>query len=389
LILRAVLVRRVSFWVVPVLAGAALAGCSSSATTTSSPRPGLIAVEGPMTGPQAATGIDMARGAQLAVNQINAGGGVDGVRLTLLREDDAATAAGGLRAAGKALAAHAFGVVGPFNSSVGIVNLPLYKKAGLPIVRLTSSVQTEGYGVTTQPMDSQVAPVEVQEISHVLRATRPAIIYDTSTYTSGIAAQVKTELKQAGDPAVGSVSVTSTQTSFRPALQKLAASHPDLLYIAAYGTEAGKIALAASTMSLGTCFVDLAAQGSDFVSAATRPVAQHCISSGVPSPQQFAGASKYVTDYKAMFHANPGTWGTFTYDSVEVLAKAVKRAGWHQQAVATGIAHAPGYQGITGAITIAPSTGNRTESTVVILDIDQSGNYVVDRRWAAAAKFPL
>lgn len=342
-----------------------------------------------MTGPQAATGIDMARGAQLAVNRINAGGGVDGVRLKLLRVDDAATAAGARRAAGNAVSAHAFGVVGPFNSSAGVVSLPMYKKAGLPIVRLTSSVQTEGYGVTTQPMESQVAPVEVHEITHILGATRPAIIYDTSTYTSGIATQVKTELKKAGDPAVGWAPVTSSQTNFRPALRKLAASHPGLLYIAAYGTEAGKIARAAATMNLGTCFVDLAAQGSDFVSAATQPVARHCLSSGVPSPQQFVRAGRYVTQYEAKFHAQPGTWGTFTYDSVEILASAVKRAGWHQKAAATTIDHISGYQGITGPITIAPPTGNRTQNTVVILDIDRSGNYVINHKWATATRFPL
>lgn len=342
-----------------------------------------------MTGSQAATGIDMARGAELAVDQINAGGGVDGTRLTLLRENDAATAPGGLRAADNAIAAHAFGVVGPFNSSVGIANLPVYRRAGLPIVRLTSSAKTEGYGVTTQPMDSQVAPVEVQEIARVLRARRPAVIYDTSAYTSGIAAQVEAGLKKAGDPAVGSVPVASTQTSFGAALQKLAASHPDLLYIAAYGSEAGKIALAASKMSLGTCFVDLAAQGSDFVSSATRAVAERCLSSGVPSAEQFVRAGKYVTDYEARFHTQPGTWGTFTYDSVEVLANAVRRAGWHQSAVAMAMDRTKGFQGITGPITIAPSTGNRTQSTVVILHIDRAGNYLIDPAWAAAARFPL
>jgi len=342
-----------------------------------------------MTGPQAATGIDMARGAQLAVDQINAAGGVDGVKLTLLSLDDAATARGGLRAAHKAIAARAFGVVGPFNSSVGIVNLPVYKKAGLPIVRLTSSVKTEGYGSTTQPMDSQVAPIEVQEITQVLGAKRPAILYDTSTYTAGIAAQVKAGLQAAGDPAVGTVSVTSTQTNYVAALDQLAATHPDLLYIAAYGTEAGKIALAASTMSLRTCFVDLAAQGSDFVAGATQAVAEHCVSSGVPSAQQFTGASGYVTSYESRYHASPGTWGTFTYDSIEILCQAIEHAGWHQRAVVTALDHTTAYQGITGPITIAPATGNRVQSTVVILDIDGSGNYVIDPTWAAAVNFPL
>lgn len=353
------------------------------------PVPGLIAVEGPMTGEQASTGIDMYDGAALAIANINAAGGVDGVQLKLLKLDDKATAAGGIAAARKAVAARAFAVVGPFNSSVGVANLPLYRRAGLPIVRLTSSVKTEGYGATTQPMDSQVAPIEITEITGVLHAKRPAIIYDTSTYTSGIAKQVKAGLAKTGDPAVATVSVKSTQTNYASALSKVAAQHPDLLYIAAYGTEAGAIAKAASTANTGKCFVDLAAQGPDFVTAATQPVASACLSSGVPSAQQFAGASQYVSSYQSTFHTSPGTWGTFTYDSVEILAAALEKAGWHQKGVSAALSRIRDYQGITGPITIAHSTGNRVQSTVVILDVNSAGSYVIDPQWAAATGFPL
>jgi ABC-type branched-subunit amino acid transport system substrate-binding protein len=342
-----------------------------------------------MTGEQASTGIDMANGAQLAVDQINAAGGVDGVKLTLVKVDDGATAAGGIRAAHKAIASRAFAVVGPFNSSVGVVNLPLYAKAGLPIVRLTSSIKTEGRGVTTQPMDSQVAPVEVKEITQVLHASRPAIVYDTSTYTAGIASRVQSGLKKAGDPAAAFVSVNSSQTNFSKALKKVALSHPDLLYIAAYGAEAGTIAKEASTMSLGKCFVDLAAQGPDFVSAATQPVASACLSSGVPSAQQFAGAAQYVSSYQSDFGSAPGTWGTYTYDSVEILANAIRQAGWNRTAVITALGLTKNYAGITGPITTARKTGNRVQSTVVILDVNSAGNYVIDAQWATATGFPL
>jgi branched-chain amino acid transport system substrate-binding protein len=362
---------------------------AGAASAKKAPVTGLIAVEGPMTGDQASTGIDMANGAQLAVDQINAAGGAGGVQLKLLKLDDKATAAGGIAAAHKAIASGAFAVVGPFNSSVGVANLSLYKRAGLPIVRLTSSVKTEGYGVTTQPMDSQVAPVEIREITKVLKAERPAVIYDTSTYTSGIAKQVKAGLVKAGDPVVAMIPVTSTQTNYQNAIRKAAAAHPGLLYIAAYGAEAGAIAKTASTASTGKCFVDLAAQGPDFVTAATQPVASACLSSGVPSAQQFAGASQYVANYQSMFHTSPGTWGTFTYDSVEVLAGALAKAGWHQKAVSQTMTRTRNLAGITGPITIAPSTGNRVQSTVVILDVDSAGNYVVDPQWANAVGFPL
>ncbi|HEY1465407.1 MAG TPA: branched-chain amino acid ABC transporter substrate-binding protein [Acidimicrobiales bacterium] len=363
----------------------------SSAAPATKFTPGLIAVDAPLTGSQSSTGIDMWRGAQLAATQINASGGVDGVMIKLVQADDKATAATGVTVAKKMIAQRVFGVVGPFNSSVGVANLPIYKKAGLSIVRLTSAAATQGFGATTQPMDVQVAPVEATEITQVLHATRVAIIYDTSTYTSGIAKSLRGLLTKDGHAPVAFQSIKEGQTNFTKALTAAAAAKPDLVYIAAYGKEAGLLALGASQMNVpGTCFVDLAAQGPDFVAAATTPVAQKCLNSGVPSAQQFAGATEYVSNYISTFQAQPGTWGTFTYDSLEILAQAVRDAGsWNQAAVQSKLSHTTAFAGITGTITIRPKTGNRLNTPVVMLDIDSGGNYVIDPAWATAEHFPL
>jgi ABC-type branched-subunit amino acid transport system substrate-binding protein len=363
----------------------------SSAAPAKKFTPGLIAVDAPLTGSQSSTGIDMWRGAQLAATQINASGGVDGVKIKLVKADDKATASTGVTVAKKMIAQHVFGVVGPFNSSVGVANLPIYKKGGISIVRLTSAASTQGFGATTQPMDVQVAPVEATEITQVLHATRVAIIYDTSTYTSGIAKQLRGLLTTTGHAPVAFQPIKEGQANFTKVLTAAAAAKPDLLYIAAYGKEAGLLALGASQMNVpGSCFVDLAAQGPDFVAAATTPVAQKCLNSGVPSAEQFAGATDYVSAYNSTFHAEPGTWGTFTYDSLEILAQAVRDAGgWNQAAVQSKLSNTTAYPGITGTITIQPKTGNRLNTPVVMLDIDASGNYVIDPAWATAEHFPL
>jgi branched-chain amino acid transport system substrate-binding protein len=92
-------------------------------------------------------------------------------------------------------------------------------------------------------------------------------------------------------------------------------------------------------------------------------VAQHCLNSGVPSAQEFAGASQYVTDYESAYHETPGTWGTFSYDSVKLLAQAVRDAGgWNEAAVKSRLQHTTNYEGVTGIITIEPTTGNRVNS---------------------------
>ena len=344
-----------------------------------------------MSGPQASTGIDMFQGAELAANQLNAGGGVNGVRIQLVRADDKASPSAGVTVARRMVSEHVFSVIGPFNSGVGVRNLSIYRSAGVSIVRLTSAHSTEGYGVTTQPMDVQVAPVEANEITEGLHDTRVAIVYDTSTYTAGIASQLKGLLTADGHPPVAFESITEGQKSFSKVVSKAAAAQPDLLYIAAYGQDAGNIARQAAEAHLDAgCFVDLAAQGPDFVAAATEPVAENCVNSGVPSAQQFAGAATYVNEYESAYHAPPGTWGTFTYDSLMMLAQAVRNAGgWKQAKVRSGLDDISGYQGITGTITISPKTGNRVNSPVVILNIDASGQYQIDSAWATMTGFPL
>jgi len=344
-----------------------------------------------MTGPQSATGADMYRGAQLAADQINAAGGVDGVKLQLVRADDAALPGTGVTVAKHMVQQGVFGVVGPFNSGVGVDNLSIYRSAGTGIVRLTSAHQTQGFGVTTQPMDVQVAPVEAKELTDQLHATRVAIIYDTSAYTASIATQLEGLLTVAGHAPITVAPVHESQTNFDTVLAAIKEAHPDVLYIAAYGTVAGQIVKQAAQLGVGArCFVDLAAQGPDFVAAATGPVAQTCLNSGVPSAQQFTGATAYVSQYQAAFHAAPGTWGTFTYDSVELLAKAVTAAGgWKQTATRAALSHTVNMTGITGEITIDPGTGNRVDAPVVVLGIDPAGNYVIDPAWAQATGFPL
>jgi branched-chain amino acid transport system substrate-binding protein len=174
-------------------------------------------------------------------------------------------------------------------------------------------------------------------------------------------------------------------------VQKIEAAKPDLFYSSTYFPEGGKIAKEAAARGVkATCLMGLANQDPKFVDAAGLAVAERCYSSGVPSADQFAGARTYVADYRSKFDAAPGTWGTFTYDSVELLLSAVRSVGaWDADRVREQLSKTTDYTGITGEIDIDPETGNREVVPVVILDIDDQGSYVVDKKWAKFAGFTL
>src|SRR5437870_4427062 len=98
--------------------------------------------------------------APLTVREANAGNGVLGRRVKIVRADDKGDRANAKRVARRVIKDKVAAVIGPYNSSVGIVNLPIYLRNRVVPVHLTSSDDTRGEGITIQPKNSQIAPIE-------------------------------------------------------------------------------------------------------------------------------------------------------------------------------------------------------------------------------------
>ncbi|HLX87778.1 MAG TPA: branched-chain amino acid ABC transporter substrate-binding protein [Acidimicrobiales bacterium] len=384
----------------PVIAGAlavgaafGLAACSSGGTPQNSIAGNVvkIAVEGPMTGDQSSTGIDMWRGASLMAATVNQSGGVLGKHIEIVRVNDQAQASRAVAVAERAIGKHIEAVVGPYNSAVGLENLPVYLRAGVVVVRLTSNQKTNSMGITLQPMDYQVAPFEASAVEKMAGHQRVAIVYDTSAYTSGVADQMKTLLTAAGIPVVAYQSFTSTQTQFADVLTAVKASSPTVVYYDGYDPQAEDLVKQAAAMGVpGTCLVDgLAAQGPTFLSTVPLALAQKCVFSGVPTAAQFSDASSYVTAYKAAYHEDPGTWGVFAYDSLGALVHEIQAVGSLSPAkVNAALLHLSGYAGATGTTTIDPATGNRLDPPLVMQIVDPTGHYVVSPDWSQRGALP-
>jgi branched-chain amino acid transport system substrate-binding protein len=363
------------------------AGCAGQ--TAEPDRPVVrIALEGPITGEQASNGLDMLRGARLAVEEANGRGGILGRDIVLVPADDRADPDLGVEVAREVVNRRVFAVIGPYNSSVGVENLSIYLDHGVIPIHLTSDSATNGQGFTVQPKDYQVAPIEAEAITEFFEAKRVAMLYDPSTYTVGIARQLRGLLLEAGVEILA-FERADPDGSEVDLLRRIMADKPDLLYASTYYPQGARIARETLKLGLsGTCLMGLANQDPGFVQQAGLEAARACASSGVPEAGQFPGATAYVDAYSARFDTEPGTWGSFTYDSAKLLFDAVRRAGtWDPDAVRGELAATEGYDGITGTISIDPSTGNRVDVPVVILEIDGEGNYVVNQGWSRFAGF--
>ncbi|MFM8862579.1 MAG: branched-chain amino acid ABC transporter substrate-binding protein [Acidimicrobiia bacterium] len=374
--------------VVAVMA-AISAGCSSGGSSKSSSTI-RIGLEGPLSGSQSDTGTAMLRGAQMAAEELNAKGGIGGRKVEIVPIDDKADPEAGTAAATAAVAKGLEGVVGPYNSGVGLRTLPIYTAAGLVPLRFTSADTTAGLGFTLQPMTSQIAPVATDAIVKWAKATSVALIVDsTQTYNKDAAAAMAKTLPAAGARITTTVEITPGGTSYADAVAKALATNPQLVYVVAYYPEAGLVAKAmADAGTAAKCLADFGAYDNGFVTAAGTAAATTCPLVGVPAPDDFPGAAERVTAFNKKFGTGPGVWSPYAYDSVLVLADAIGRAGSTAAAdVSAALAATKGWSGWTGTVSFASPSGNRVPAPVTVNVADNAGMLHVDASWVAAVGF--
>lgn len=308
--------------------------------------------------------------------------------MELIAGDDAADVEKGVALARQAAGTGVFAVIGPYNSSVGIHNLPLWISSGVVPIHLTTNNATNGMGYTVQPKDFQVAPIESKAIAGFFKGSRVAIVFDQSAYTAGIAHEVKAALEKAGVHIVLYEGFPEGTVDPKKIVDAVSAANADLFYSSTYFPQGASIAKEAAGRLQATCFMGLGNQDPGFVARAGLEASRRCLFSGVPSAEQFPAARRYVDEYRRRFQATPGTWGTFTYDSLALLLDAVRRVGaWDGEAVKTRLTGTKGFEGLAGKIDVDPKTGNRVDVPVVVLGVNPEGRFVFDRRWAEFSGF--
>jgi branched-chain amino acid transport system substrate-binding protein len=376
-----------------LLAALIAVGCGSSGSGTTGGGSGAfrLGLEAPLSGDESVLGQGMLRGAQLAADKLNETGGIDGREVEIVEIDDEADPETGTAAAQEAVEAGLDGVVGPWNSGVGIKTLPIYVDAGLVPIRLTSDPSTNGLGYTLQPMTYQIAPVASEALTGWLGAKSVAIAYDpTQNYTVTVSKALKADLEDAGVKVTAYAKVEPGEKDYTGLVEELGEKKPDVIYAAVYYPEGGLIAKEMHEAGVDAqCVADYASYDTGFVETAGVPAAQACPVVGVPAPEDFKGAKPHVSEFRDRFDEEPGTWSPYTYDSVDFLADGIEKAGGTDaggvEAVLDGV---EGWKGWTGPVTIDPKNGNRNPATVVIVDTDANGTLHVDGEWAKAVGAP-
>jgi branched-chain amino acid transport system substrate-binding protein len=374
-----------SGWLVAVVGGFSLSLAGAVGSASSGPL--VLGVEGPQSGAQAANGLDQLRGVRLAVRQLNARGGLwDGRKVAIFAADDKGDAAQARPVARRVLARGIRFLIGPYNSSVGIANLGLYRRNHVLPLWMTSRDETAGVGATVQPMNTQIAPIEEAYLRRLAIRRVAMLVDDTANgaFTKGMADRLEAALERDG-ASVTRISIRETteagdpSTYYADRVAQALAGGPDLVYVSTYYPEGVEIAKALNAVgSTPRCLMGLANVDNAFVAKVTLAEAQRCVFSGVPAATEMPSARSYVRNYRATFGRAPGVWGSFTYDSARILFAAINRArSYRFAAVERGLRATQGHRGATGTITINRKTGYRQAVPVSILRVNNQKRFVI------------
>lgn len=322
-----------------VLTAAMVTGCSTSKdgdeTSNASAEEIVIGGVFPLTGDIPGIGTAMENGAKLAVEDINAAGGVLGKTLKLISEDDQNQASVAPNAISKLIDQDKVaGVVGTYASSCSIPMATIAKEKKIPMISIGSTnekVTQEGGGYVFRAcfIDPLQGKVGAQFAIEKLGALKAAMLYDKSQdYCVGIAEKFKNNFTEGGGEVVFDETYNRGDSDFKALLTKIQGLNVDVLYLPDNYSTVGLIAKQARELGI-TCDILGSDSWSDpgLVTVGGEAVEGCYFTDHVSLDADNAKVKDFVAKYNDKFGSAPSGFSVLAYEAVMLMSNSIEKAG--------------------------------------------------------------
>lgn len=366
--------------VVLVLFGLLVSGCSSQ------PKVIKIGAFYPMTGANAAKGKLNQNGTDLAVKDINAAGGLLGMQVQVVYEDTKSLATEVPNVVRKLIEQDkVVALLGEVASSNSLAAAPVLMQLKRPAVSPTST----NVKVTQDPNDlTKVNPYyfracfldPVQGIAMAnfaydkLEKKTAALIYNIAQdYNKGLAEAFKGRFIANGGTIVAEETYPNETQDFKPLLTKIKDKNPGIIVTPNTYAESGLILKQAKELGMDD-FIFIAGDSTHapkVIEIAGEDAVKNLYLTTLyvqddPDPKAKAFADKY----KAAYNADPNSNACFSYESMMIIAEAIKKAGkTDPEAIRTAIEGIKDVSVPSGTFTMDPKTHNPLNKPVVIIKV--------------------
>lgn len=366
-----------------IVTALALTGCKKQGDAQDSPtiRIGEFAS---LTGKEAAFGQSSHKGTVLAIEEINAAGGVLGKKIELIAEDnqskqgESATIVKKLISRDKVVA-----ILGEVASMRSLEAAPICQASKIPMISPSSTnprvTETGDYIFRVCFIDPFQGTVMAKFAKNTLKARKVAVLTSmSSAYSVGLAKFFKETFTADGGTIAIEQRYSEGDKDFKAQLTAIRGAGVDAIFVPGYYTEAALISKQARELGLTIpLFGGDGWEAPQLVEIGGKAVEGTYYSTHYSPENKSPAVQEFVSKFKARWNGEtPDAMAALGYDSVLVLVDAIKRAGSVESAkIRDALAATKDLVGITGTTTIDENR-NATKSAVIITVRDGQFKFV-------------
>jgi branched-chain amino acid transport system substrate-binding protein len=329
--------------VVSTLLASILTGCAGEGGSSSSAGGDTIKIGAnlELSGGVASFGSSISKGIDLAVEEINKDGGVDGKDIEIIKVDnksegsEATSAAIRLTSKDKVTAIIGAATSGNTVAQAQIANdnktILLTPSGTSPNVTVNEDGSVNEFAFRTSFIDPFQGTVAANFAANELKIKKVAIYADSSSdYAKGLAKSFKETFEEAGGEIVAEEAYVTKDTDFRSTLTRIKSAKPDFIFIPGYYEEVGLIVKQAREMG-----IDVPLMGADgwdspklVELAGAEALNNTFITNHYSSEDPDEKIQTFVKSFSDKYDgASPDAFNALGYDSVYLIADAIERAG--------------------------------------------------------------
>jgi branched-chain amino acid transport system substrate-binding protein len=336
-----------------------------------------IGAAGPMTGSNATFGAQLKAGAEQAVADINAKGGVLGKQLVLEIGDDACDPKQAVSVANKFASDGVVFVDGHFCSSSSIPASKVYTEEG--ILQMTPASTNpkftdEGAWNTFRDCgrDDQQGAVAGAYMAKEFKGRKIAILHDNTAYGKGLADETKKNLNKAGVQETIYTPYVPGERDYSALVSKLKQAGVDVIYIGGYHTETGLIIKQAKQQGMNVTVVGGDALVTNEFWQITGDLGEGTLMTFPSDPRRRPTAKDVVAEFAAK-KIDPEGYVLYAYAAIQIWAEAATKAGTTDPKKVADVLRAGTWDSVLGKISY-DKKGDVTVADYVFY-IWHNGNY--------------
>lgn len=314
-----------------------------------------------LTGDKADFGISTRNGVQLALDEVNASGGLLGQQVRAVAEDTRGDSNEAASAVTRLIDREGVcGVIGEVASSLSLAGGRICQRRGIPMISPSSTnpaVTQIGDNIFRVCfLDPFQGDVMARFAKNSLHVSRVAIFKDQgSAYSTGLADAFRASFTAQGGQIVDEQSYRASDTHFSAQISSMLGRQPEALFVPGYYTEVALIAREVRGAGFnGRMLGGDGWSSSSLVQRDDDKLVGDFYSEGfAPEGATTPVAQRFVQKYREKYHIEPNGLAALGYDAALVMFDAIRRAGSAEPArIKTAIAATRGLAGATGVITL-------------------------------------